>query len=148
MARNKSRRRESSEIANRRLPVSYKPSYVHGPVTSLGFRPLRVFEDRRTWHPDRTRPAASFSTPRHRLAVDGQLGARLGRRQTAIKRASGLAMGSFPSSRVAFQSPSRVLICVRRAQRREVLFAKGIGGGGAPYNYRPRWTEFSNVRCK
>lgn len=43
-----------------------------------------------------------------------------------------------------FALPSQVMICVRRRQRRQVLFALGKGGSG----YRPpEWKEESHIRC-
>lgn len=43
-----------------------------------------------------------------------------------------------------FDSPRQVLICVRRKQRREVLFAFNRAGGG---HKRPKWREDSYIRC-
>lgn len=43
-----------------------------------------------------------------------------------------------------FNLPRQVLVCVRRKQRREVLFALGKGGGK---HKRPEWSEDSYIRC-
>lgn len=43
-----------------------------------------------------------------------------------------------------FNSPRQVLTCVRRHQRREVLFALGRSGAG---HKRPQWREDSYIRC-
>lgn len=43
-----------------------------------------------------------------------------------------------------FNSPRQVLTCVRRHQRREVLFALNRAGGG---HRKPKWREDSYIRC-
>lgn len=48
---------------------------------------------------------------------------------------------------VSFRSPRPVAVCQRRAARREVLFARGYGGSGAPRR-RVRRNEFSRFSCK
>lgn len=45
---------------------------------------------------------------------------------------------------VAFKAPRYVAVCVRRKQRREVLLAKGFGGGK---HRKPKLNSYSNVRC-
>lgn len=45
---------------------------------------------------------------------------------------------------LGFDVPSSVLVCVRRKQRRQVLFAKGKNGRG---NRRPRWNATSHIWC-
>lgn len=44
---------------------------------------------------------------------------------------------------LGFDVPSSVLVCVRRKQRRQVLFAKGKNGR----NRRPRWNVTSHIWC-
>lgn len=144
--RSRTRRRDTSDISNQRLPVSNNRSYVSPSLNNLGFSSLREFEDRRTWHPEGTRrPAASFSTPRHRLTVVDPLPRILGSYHSPIGIG---AAYSGVNATIAFQRPRRVLLCVRRQQRREVLAAQrriGKGSGGSRHD---RWTNFSNVRCK
>lgn len=51
-----------------------------------------------------------------------------------------------PPSGVRVATPSRVAVCVRREQRREVLHAlRRTGGGGRK---RRRYNEWSNISCK
>ena len=45
---------------------------------------------------------------------------------------------------LGFDVPSSVLVCVRRKQRRQVIFAKGKNGRG---NKRPRWNATSHIWC-
>lgn len=52
----------------------------------------------------------------------------------------------FLPAHVAFEVPKRTMICVRRQERREVLFAKmRTGGGAGKPRRRNRWSE---VSCK
>lgn len=112
---------------------------------SLTFRPLvspvdlTVFEDRRTFHPERDqRPARSFSKALHRLVVKEPL-------RNPDRFAS---LRAFPASiptRIGFEDPKRVLICVRRKRRKEVLHAlKKTGRGGQK---KPRRSWYSSISC-
>lgn len=47
-------------------------------------------------------------------------------------------------SAIHFKYPVHTLICVRRKRRRQVLFAKGRGGGG---KRPPKYNSYSHVRC-
>lgn len=46
--------------------------------------------------------------------------------------------------KVKFAIPKAIKLCVRRKERREVILAKGKGGGN---HRKPRRTEYSSVRC-
>jgi len=82
--------------------------------------------DRRTYHPSGpSRSARSTSRAHHDLVSPSPFG-----------RFSG-------SYGVGFKNPERVLVCIRRKQRREVLLAKGRGGA----NRKPRRSYYSDVRC-
>lgn len=89
--------------------------------------PSIVFEDRRTWHPLReVRPARAIS----RWAAH------------AAPRARGRPFSM--ADAFGFMVPNKVGICVRRKQRREVLFAKRMtrSGGAKRRNY------WSSVSCR
>lgn len=113
-------------------------------ATLTGFEPGRTFrplprltalvdlgrlleiQDRRTWHPQRTfRPAVSLSGNRTRMVVSD---------------ARGL------SPRVRFDASHRVVVCVRRKQRKEVMFALRKTGKGA--KARRRRNRFSDMECR
>lgn len=49
-------------------------------------------------------------------------------------------------TQIAFTAPAQTLVCVRRAQRKEVLFAKKKTGKGG--QRRPHRTAWSEVKCK
>lgn len=51
----------------------------------------------------------------------------------------------FRDLRFQFDVPARVMVCVRRKVRREVMFAIGRGGGGN--TRRRRRNQESNVKC-
>lgn len=96
------------------------------------------FDDRRMWHPD---------SPFHpSMSMLGPLPAEI---VEAPSRAPSRRPGARPAARPgykypAYSMPSKVAVCVRRNDRREVLFAKkkmGRGGG------RRRRNEQSKIRC-
>lgn len=146
-------RRDTTDISNRRLPVK-SPLYLVRPI-AYG---LRAFEDRRTWHPDGPRrPARSFNKWNHRLTAKslsrsmvGPYGAtnaiRVGTIARGFTRRARPKTATFNRSSVAFQTPSKVLICVRRKQRKEVLFAKRKTGRGG--QRRPRFNYYSSISCR
>lgn len=128
------RKRETNVI---RYPQVSSPVILvrSDPVSDI----LRQVEDRRMFHPERVRPAASFSKPRHRLQVPWQ-----------VKRSRwplSLPIG------VQFVDADKVLVCVRRRIRREVMFALkrapiGLGRKHSwPWKRRYRRTDYSKVRC-
>lgn len=90
--------------------------------------PLTVFEDRRQFHPQGpTRPAASISKSRHRLKV----------RPDPWKQTKATLL---------FDTPDKVLVCVRRGIRKEVMHA--IGKAGKRGQKKPRRSEYSSISCK
>lgn len=96
--------------------------------------PLVEVEDRRNWHPDGVAPVRSS----RRSAV------RLEHRPTRSTAAVSSARARAPDF-TWFAQPRHVLVCVRRKERREVLFAtRGRGKGSRTPKRRNAW---SNVRC-
>lgn len=92
---------------------------------------VRSLEDRRTWHPSGPlRPAGALSRSARTLVVER----------------SGPARWQDPlPGRVQFSVPEKVSGCVRRKERREVLFAKGHGGKGS--RRAKRRNNWSDVKC-
>lgn len=142
-------RREANDFSNRRLPFSSEAyrrfpstSHIVAPLAFGGSDPLLVFEDRRQWHPEgATRPARSFSSPRHRLVAHSR-----STQKNPDRFASVRAFPASTFSTVAFAAPSRVLICVRRQIRREVMHA--MGHAGKVGQRRPRYSEYSSISCR
>lgn len=129
MARRRSRsgsRRDNSTIAN--VPTL--------PFNTEVIR-LTDFEDRRQFHPDGVfqSPKVLFP-PRSRVVARARQGPKA---QNPVR--GGLVR--FPS--LSFSVPNKVLICVRRKQRKEVLFAKRKAGRGG--QKRPRRNWYSEISC-
>lgn len=124
-------RRGTIATSNRWLPELHLT-----PLSTL----LQMIEDRRQFHPEReARPARSFSSSLHRLQVPS-------RPMRVSKGARGSVLMSGPSYKIGFVAPRKVLICVRRKQRREVLHALHKTGRSGPR--RPsRRSYYSDVRC-
>lgn len=144
------RRRDNTTIANRRLPrfanarLSPSLNYYHGRSDSS--RRLQLYEDRRQWHPEgSSAPARSFSVSRHRLTV---VRPKANRDSSRPFDWSGgiLTFGEELSPAVTFQSPSRVLVCVRRKVRKEVLHS--LGKTGRLGQNKPRFSEYSSISCR
>lgn len=117
------------------------------PVMRFGISPLlvsgrslRVIEDRRTFHPDPYRPAATLRSSRHRLRVHIPLNAKT----VPLRRWT--ARSAVPA-RIGFVAPTSVLVCVRRRTRREVLHAYRRVGAGTRRR-RARRSTYSNIVCR
>lgn len=131
-------RRARKNSRNRAKPVHSLPTvrFRPRPVSPfVGYDAFAgkktVLEDRRQFHPMRAlRPAFSLPRAAARLVVKEP---RRPRSFLAQTRAT-----------IAFADPRRVLICIRRKTRREVLMALGGGGGG---KRKPRRNQHSDVRC-
>ena len=53
-----------------------------------------------------------------------------------------------PSVYPRFENPGRVLVCIRRKQRRQSLFAMRKVGKGRRKFKRPVWSAKSHIKCK
>lgn len=117
-----------------------RPSYVVQPIvhhTSPSASILSDIEDRRTYHPDGpARPARSLDRPTHTLTLP------VHPKNVNKSRASS---SSLPTT-VQFEAPRKVLVCIRRAQRKQVLFALNKTGKGAKAK-RHRRSFYSSIRC-
>lgn len=122
-------------------------------MSNTYYKPAKLvnWEDRRQWHPDYfNRPYAGFTSPSHRLIQpmgrifpNVNLTKQLNPDRFAHLR--NLRM-SVPQSRIRFDKPDQVLVCVRRKTRREIMFAtKNAGRGG---QRRARWNEASRISCR
>lgn len=140
MRRNRGRR-DISIISNRRLPALVDLRVE--PISSF-FRPRsnywnysrREVEDRRQWHPlGYHRPAQSVSSQYH------QLRAKVLPRKFVKPRAYGRA-----ETAVAFGRPERLMVCVRRSIRKQVMHATGRAGRGG--QKKPRFNWLSQISCK
>lgn len=101
-------------------------------------------EDRRRWNPEgEEAPAKSFDQPRHRLR------AVLPSRQSRPASSYSFGYGGYSSASapvgIGFVRPSRVLVCVRRKIRREVIHANGYSGLNGFRKYRR--SSYSGITC-
>lgn len=91
-----------------------------------------LIEDRRTYHPDGLfRPPGSLTRAARQLVIGKP------------KSAAGRFKFKGFSPTVTFKEPSKVAVCHRRKTRREVLFAKGVGGGKVRKGKRNYLSQFS-----
>lgn len=131
-----------------RVPLRFFPQFL--PRSSLTLLPL---EDRRTWHPDSVRPYAGLRNSRHRLRSLARLDAMGAERPRQPPRSGLRLMPGFNARReavpiqVGFVGAPSVLVCIRRRQRREVLFARGRPAGRPRRFRRPRWRQSSYLTC-
>lgn len=114
--------------------VSLQRSLTRGLLREIVLpAPLTAIEDRRTYHPLKVqRPARTIS---------GHPSGPVTPKKTPTRSRAFVAHG------LKFPDPTgRVVICVRRKQRREVLFAKKKTRAGARARARRRnW--YSNIGC-
>lgn len=126
--------RETHSFTNQRLPLD-----KYGYFKKQAF-PLSEIEDRRRFHPEGSRrPATTFRS----------LPARLKVRNLPLQKGTpytGQQISEFPTYQLGFINPSRVLVCVRRSVRKQVLFATGFSGRNGGRRYR--LTENSRISCK
>lgn len=109
---------------------------------------LTLYEDRRTWHPEGAqRPARSFNQSRHRLK---DLLRRSRYKPTQYtRRASPLKNQNYlPPTTIAFQAPQKVLVCVRRKIRKEILHAFKKTGKSGRKQKKPRFGFYSRISCR
>lgn len=130
-------------IAKPRLEVGKKTRLALAQLEQLRNQYLREIEDRRRFHPA-DRPARDR---RSRVAKISLL-SLLGSQQSFTDPYSGVLPVNPTRSRGDRPKPysNKVLICVRRKARREVLMAKGVGRGKKVSRRRQR-NSFSNVFC-
>lgn len=139
MARSSKRNfsRENNYFSNKTLlheiispPVPY--NVIH--VDFSKRRNLNQIEDRRFFNP--APYVAKTLSYQHQLKVAEEWG--------KMRRSQRL---TYPSNSVAFQQPNRIILCIRRNIRREVLHAKRYTARGRSFYKRPSRNYFSSVRC-
>lgn len=142
MAHKKSKKdqREVPYFAN---PVADPPV----PRTVRQYLPENFYsevEDNRRWHPEPPARGKTVSGGRPRIVVKrGPNGRPL---KSKIKYLTPSAAASSVTSRLGYAVPRNIISCIRRAMRREIIFAlkKQKKGAGAR---RRRRNEKSNIDC-
>lgn len=140
MAKSKSarrrNRRDAHPISTRSVPV---PTSIQFVPSSPNSTYLRTIEDRRTWTPTTVRSAASFNTPTHRLVTGGP-------NVNRNKKSSRPTLFETLPTKIGFENPDSVLVCVRRSIRKQVLHA--LRKTGKKGQKTPRFNVFSKISCR
>lgn len=110
------------------------------------YKSLRNIEDNRLWNPSRV-VLKSGQKPRLLLSVRGLPTKVSLPRLVFTSNSVGDVMNSGPSPRLAVHAPQKVVMCIRRAMRKQVLFARGVAGSGRTTS-RPVWSQESRLSCK
>lgn len=125
-------RRVASVNTSPRLPFDPAPNRINPlnaprPIfrTQMELFPV---EDLRRYHPE--------GKPRSLVDIAG--------RKHGLKSAR--RTDPFDAFRIAFQRPERLLVCIRRHVRKEVMFAKKHAGKSG--QRKPRRTYYSSISCK
>jgi len=142
MAR-RSRQRDTNVIpSDPLLPIldSPEPSLAVDPYA--GLTSLLEVEDNRQFHPEQAlRPALTFEgTVSHVVDAGTQKRSVSGTRST-------LRFHDSASGSLAFREADRTVVCVRRQQRKEVMFAMRKAGRGGRFNRRRRRSFQSEIKC-
>lgn len=144
------RGRETGDFTSRRLPrddlldslVLWRPS----PAPTYLPENLTEVEDRRRWDPEVLWGSPAF-TPRTFSRSVARIGVANNRNRPSKARGAVFSPWSFPAYQLGFKNPAKVVLCVRRKIRREVLHARHVAGR-SPKTFRPRrrgW--FSSIGC-
>lgn len=104
---------------------------------------LSMFEDRRAWGPDPERGAVTFGGQYARVVVHSR---PVIARSNSVFTARGYPVGVQVPVGVRFESPFKVITCVRRKVRRQIMFAKRKAGYGQKQR-KPRRNWRSDVSC-
>lgn len=128
-------RRDTSVLSlTSRLPAALPP---------LALSPLSLFEDRRAWDPDPERGALTFGGRYARMVVHTR---PVIARANTLWSPSAFPVGIQVPVGVRFESPFKVITCLRRKVRREIMFARNKAGRGVPKR-KSRRSWRSNVVC-
>lgn len=115
--------------------------------------PLHMYEDRRLWHPEGAAayPVSMVSkTPRimDQSEIDPDVWRRIHKPLRSIPwtKMARESMHLAPATTVwGWDNPSKMIICLKRKIRREIMHAFGMSGKTG--FKKPRFTQFSYVRC-
>lgn len=127
-----------SPLAQLLSPLAPLKPLAHRVTKNLGH-----IEDRRSWHPKGVQaPAKSVHKAQHRLVAKPNKAPR----GSAQRISEAFRARAAPPVAVGFHAPKKVVICVRRRMRKEVLFALNRTGKGAKKR-KHRRSYYSDVRC-
>ena len=145
MGKKRRHNRRHDAVTNTSHQNTANAQVAHAIQKILARPPLTQIEDRRTHHPDgRLRPAKKINGTRlspHKIKITKKIVQR--RAGTAVHKTKTVRIRTIPT-RIKFAAPKKVMICVRRKVRREVLLAFGRGGGR---HKNPKRNRYSEVSC-
>lgn len=111
--------------------------------------PLSENFDQRLWRPSKNLGSVSVEGPYYSLSVPRATFVPEWPYKPSKIRTSPKKVGfTVPrlSSRIGFKRAHKIIPCVRRWVRREVLFARRVAGG-AGIKRKHKWTKFSYIDC-
>lgn len=147
------RRSRPNDPLSTLAPPTYSPRkaliQVYPPKRAL--IDLRTFEDRRRFHFNRINESLSagvLDRVEARRIIERMSRMEKLRRDRRYARDPSQRFKDFmPSMRLGFMIPEKVVKCIRRKNRREVIFALNKQGKGSR-SFRRRRDEFSDISCK
>lgn len=131
----RSRRRRHSNNKTSTLLHTHVQRDIFIPIARPSAAHILQLEDRRRFEPVDTFPRAQFHRSARLVVGDN------------VNKNKGKTRKSSVPSTIKFAVPQEVAVCVRRKQRREVLFAMRRTGKGSKRKDRRR-TYFSDVSCR
>lgn len=143
--------RSGSRRTSRDLSTIANPRLRRSPFLSSSYSFMNNIEDRRLYRPD------ILSTPRsmyqRTFIVDRNVNLDIHRHRRFVNTRMvspvnrvGMVSSRLTSDLQSFKYPKRVVVCVRRQQRKEVMFAKHYAGRGG--QHRPKFNYWSSVTCR
>lgn len=140
------RKRQSNRIARSRDGSTHR--YSEAVSTGLSrLAPLSLHEDLRLWHPDPERGAVEVGGRWAKVVVHSRPVVARSRALSSWGLSDrGLPVGLQVPVGLRFESPFRVLTCMRRKIRRQVIFARRKAGKGVKRR-KPRRNWRSQVVC-
>lgn len=104
------------------------------PIVPNPPKPLKILEDRRTFHPEKHVEPKRTDGARPRQVLRAERSPSISRPHAAPHL----------SPRIGLAQPSKVAMCIRRKTRREVIFAKQkTRKGAAARRTRNQWSDLS-----
>lgn len=146
----KGRKRDKREDNSPSLtPSLLRPTApLVSPVPSPSQTILREIEDRRTYHPlGEFRPARFRTGGPSRITVKDRPYNGRYKYADPHRTSKNIHLNSGTKAPVSFVAPDGTLLCIRRKQRKEVLFAKRKAGRGGSHRRRYRRTPYSSIKC-
>lgn len=160
---------DNSNFREIALPPSNHIQYLNKLIQHRRSAALREAEDRRRYNPSSFTPLDIYGRPVRRLVLKkNDLPWKPRHRELyrgphlspirivphnsilAHRRARVGSLEDVMRERITFADPTKVMICVRRKQRKEVIFALGLSGGAGRAKKRfrkPRRNAYSGIDC-